>query len=94
LIESHKLNISTTHVGADAFVRRGRAKLDGHPSTQTSVFFDGKKLPTHLYSRDELEPGRKYLGPAIITEYSATTVISPDRRFRVDQTANLIVNIR
>jgi N-methylhydantoinase A len=94
LIKSHKLNISTTHVGADAFVRRGRAKLDGHPSTQTSVFFDGKKLPTHLYSRDELEPGRKYLGPAIITEYSATTVISPDRRFRVDQTANLIVNIR
>ena len=47
-----------------------------------------------IAGRDELGPGRKYSGPAIITEYSATTAIPPGRRFHIDGAANLIVNIR
>ena len=58
------------------------------------VLFDGKKLTTAIYSRDALKPGKTYSGPAIITEYSATTVIPPGKRFHLDPAANLIVTIR
>ncbi len=66
----------------------GGLSLPGIP-----VHFDGKVLPTKLYSRDELRARQKYFGPAILTEYSATTVIPPGEKFRVDRSANLIVGI-
>ena len=46
------------------------------------VFFSGKKLAAAILSRDLLPPGRKYSGPAVITEYSATTVVPPGMTFR------------
>jgi N-methylhydantoinase A len=71
-----------------------RAKL-GSPSTpKAPVQFEGKKLATAIHSRDTLRPNKSYPGPAIITEYSATTVIPPHKRFHVDPAANLIVTIR
>ena len=57
------------------------------------VQFDGKKLATAIYSRDTLQPGKTYSGPAIVTEYSATTVIPPGRRFRIDLVGNLLVAV-
>jgi N-methylhydantoinase A len=72
----------------------GRAKL-GSPSTpKAPVFFDGRKLATTIHSREALKPGKAYAGPAIITEYSATTVIPTRKRFHLDPAANLIVTIR
>jgi N-methylhydantoinase A len=88
------LKSKTTHVGADAFVRPGRAKLARPSTPKAPVLFEGKKQETKIYSRDELQLGKKYSGPAIITEYSATTVIPPKRNFYLDRAANLIVTIR
>jgi N-methylhydantoinase A len=75
-----------------AFARRGNQTETslGGPST-SQVLFDGKKLRTKIYSREELSPGKKYSGPAILTEYSATSVIPPGCRFHLDRAANLIV---
>ena len=88
------IGVKTDHVGTGTPARPGRAKL-GSPSTpKASVQFDDKKLATTIYSRDALTPGRTYHGPAVITEYSATTVIPPDKRFHLDPAANLIVTIR
>jgi N-methylhydantoinase A len=88
------IGLKTDHVGTGTPARPGRAKL-GSPSTpKASVQFDDKKLATTIYSRDALTPGRTYHGPAVITEYSATTVIPPDKRFHLDPAANLIVTIR
>ncbi len=58
------------------------------------VLFDGKKRRKILYSREELKPLRRYAGPAIVTEYSATTVIPPGKTFSVDAAGNLIVKMR
>jgi len=100
-IKSTKLG-TTAHVGTAALVSLprakprgpGRAKL-GSPSTpKTPVFFGSKKLATAIYSRDALKPGKIHSGPAIIAEYSATTVIPPGKRFHLDPAANLIVTIR
>jgi len=84
----------TSHVGADAFVRPSRVKLSSTSSPEAPVLFDGKKLRTKIYSREELQPGKTYVGPAVITEYSATTVIPPGKSFHLDRASNLIVNIR
>jgi N-methylhydantoinase A len=70
----------------------GRAKL-GSPSTlKAPVLFEGKKFETKIYSRDALQRGRKYSGPAIITEYSATTVVPPGKHFHHDEAGSLIVS--
>jgi N-methylhydantoinase A len=82
------------HVGTGAFARPGRAMLGRLASPKVQVLFEGKKQETKIYSRDELHPGKHYPGPAIITEYSATTVIPPGKHFRVDQANNLIVSAR
>ena len=92
----------TNYVGTGAFVslprakprRPGRAKLGSLYTPKAPVLFDGKKLATPIYSRDMLNPGKHYSGPAIVTEYSATTVIPPNKRFHLDSAANLIVTIR
>ncbi len=81
------------HVGADAFVHPGRAKLGGISTASSPVQFDSKRLDTKIYSRDGLHPGRKYSGPAIVTEYSATTLVPPGREFRVDRAGNLVVSV-
>jgi N-methylhydantoinase A/oxoprolinase/acetone carboxylase beta subunit len=57
------------------------------------VFFDGKTISTPVYERGDLCPGQSLKGPAVITEYSATTVIPPGKKFRVDRSANLLIAI-
>jgi N-methylhydantoinase A len=46
-----------------------------------------------MYERDGLRPARRYAGPAIVTEYSATTVIPPEASFRVDRAGNLQIDL-
>ncbi len=82
------------HVGTVTLARPGRARLGSLSTSKAPVLFDGKKLATPIYSRDALRPGKTYKGPAIITEYSATTAIPPRKRFHLDSAANLIVTIR
>ena len=94
VVRSPQLEVTNAHVGTGAFARPSRAKLGGISSPRSPVQFDGSKLPTKIYARDELQPHKKYSGPAIITEYSATTVIPPGKRFHLDRSASLIVTIR
>jgi N-methylhydantoinase A len=97
-VKSPKLGMSAVgkmdHVGTAAPGRPSRAKLGSPSMPKAPVLFEGKKLSTAIYSRDALKPGKTYPGPAIITEYSATTVIPPNKRFHLDSTANLIITIR
>jgi N-methylhydantoinase A len=81
-------------VGTGALARPGRAKLSSSSIPKVPALFDGKKLSTAIHSREALKPGKIYSGPAIITEYSATTVIPPNKRFHLDPASNLIVTIR
>ena len=58
-----------------------------------TLWQSGKKLSVTLYPRDGLQPGRKFTGPAIVTEYSATTVVPPGKRFWLDPSRNLVIQI-
>jgi N-methylhydantoinase A len=82
-----------SQAGADALIRP-TAKRGSISTPLSPVAFHGKNLGTKIYSRHDLQPGKQYPGPAIITEYSATSVIPPGKRFHVDRAGNLIVKIR
>lgn len=56
-----------------------------------SVWFGGRKFRTAIWRRDELTAGKPVNGPAIITEYSATTVVPPGWKFQVKKPMNDIV---
>ena len=81
------------HGGMAATSRQGRTKPGRIYPPEAQVLFDGKKLKTTIYSRNELRVGKKYSGPAIVTEYSATTVIPIGKRFYLDDAENLIVRV-
>jgi len=81
-----------SHVAAGALVRP-RAKPARYSPPEAKVTFNGRTLKTKIYSRDELHPGTLYAGPAVVTEYSATTVIPPARRVHIDKAGNLIISL-
>ena len=56
-----------------------------------NVVFSGRNFPTPIYDRDKLGAGMRFAGPAIVTEYSATTSIPPHWKARVDSFGNLIL---
>ena len=58
---------------------------------QNPVIFEGEALPTDFYRREALRPGNRIAGPAIVTEFSATTVIPPNFSAVVDPYQNLIL---
>lgn len=60
---------------------------------ECAVLFDGKKRRARILVREALHPRKQYSGPAIITEYSATTVVPPKGTFHVDNAANLIISL-
>jgi N-methylhydantoinase A len=74
-------------------VQSSRAKTKSAVQ-KTSVVFLGKAVNALVYDRDSLRPGKKYPGPAVVTEYSATTVVPPRLRFWVDSAENLIIRVR
>ena len=60
-------------------------------TAQNPVIFEGEILPTDFYRREALRPGNQIAGPAIVTEFSATTVIPPNFSAVVDAYQNLIL---
>jgi len=64
------------------------------PIERAPVSFNGKTVTTPVFERGDLVPGRSMRGPAVLTEYSATTVIPPGKKFWVDDAENLVIKIR
>lgn len=70
----------------------GTAPGASHAIVETRpVFFDGRALSTPIYDRARLVPRNQFAGPAVVTEYSATAVIPPGWRARVDDFGNLLL---
>lgn len=63
-------------------------------AAKTAVYFDGRRHKAQLLPRYSIHAGRRYRGPAVITEYSATTVIPHGMAYQKDRAGNLIIEIR
>ena len=51
--------------------------------------FAGKLLPAMVRARESMAPGKRFTGPAVVTEYSATTVVPPGARLLPRQSRKL-----
>jgi N-methylhydantoinase A len=67
--------------------------LDGARTGRRRVWFEQGWLETPIYARDRLPLGARFVGPAIIEQLDATTVIDPDNEAEVDTVGNLLVTV-
>jgi N-methylhydantoinase A len=68
----------------------GRAAL----YAERNVYFNGAFSPTRFYRRENLAPGDTIEGPAMITEYTAATLIPTACTARVDALGNLVIDVQ
>ena len=80
-----------SNLGRADTARADRGNLD---PVRTSVFFENKKIASAIYDRESLQPGKKYSGAAVVTEYSATTIVPPRAKFWLDRNGNLFIELR
>jgi N-methylhydantoinase A len=80
-------------LATESKIRRATTRHRVEPE-QRRVMFDGKPQPTRIYERDQLVRGKKYSGPAVVTEYSATTIVPPRMRFSIDRASNLLIDVQ
>jgi N-methylhydantoinase A len=99
-IELVTLRLRLTISSADSMRKHSRPQVarikpapTRHSRSKASVVFDGVKSMAEVWDRDGLRAGEKHRGPAIVAEYSATTLIPPDKRFWVDPSGNLSIEI-
>jgi N-methylhydantoinase A len=77
----------------------GRARLGGSEAAGTASsgsrrvdFGDGVRRETAIFTRSLLPGGFAAVGPAIVEEASATTVVLPGQRLDVDRFGNLVIS--
>ena len=56
-------------------------------------FDEDAQVDTPVYQRTTLPVGAKLQGPAIISQFDATTLVPPGARLVVDTARNLIIEI-
>ncbi len=69
-----------------------RSKPNARPATTVRMFTGGKWCETPLFKREELVPGQKVDGPAIVAEANATTVVEPGWRAIVTELDHLVLD--
>jgi N-methylhydantoinase A len=92
------VNVRVRMVAGSSSIERPRRHGSGDDFRQAvlkekPVMFAGEWLETPVLDRDRLEPGSRVPGPAIIHEYSATTLVWPGTRAWVDSHANLVIEV-
>ena len=55
------------------------------------MIFTGREVEGSVYARDMFSRGNRFKGPALVCEFSATTVVSPGWECRVDDWGNLVL---
>jgi N-methylhydantoinase A/oxoprolinase/acetone carboxylase beta subunit len=73
------------------FPKMRRSRAMARPLETAKAWFAGKKHKTRVYDRKDLWHGHVIKGPAIIGEYSATTLVPPDFVCEVDAWGNLVL---
>lgn len=62
------------------------------PDEYVVAHFGGKKQRTAVYERERLLAGAAFVGPAIVREYSGTTLVPESAAVEVDKYGNLLID--
>ena len=73
----------------------GKQDSSTHPTSAAMrpVWFDGVEVDTPVFSREDLVPGHRFVGPAIVDQLDATTVVHPGDAVTVDAAFNLVIEV-
>ena len=88
------VNVRSTFFGRAPkirFPKMPKARGKPQPLEVISVWFTGKAQRTSVYDRSGLQHGHVLHGPAIVGEYSSTTLVPPDFVCEVDAFGNLVL---
>jgi N-methylhydantoinase A len=99
--EKNVVEIVSARVRSVGVVEKLKTRRSSRSSTKRFVkphdfaeaYFDRKKLRVAVYQREELPVGARLHVPCIVTEYSATTLISGGILAELDAYGNLIINL-
>ena len=72
------------------FTPEGRTLKDALRETRQARF-SGAMIACPVYQRDRLDVGVNFVGPAIVDQLDATTVIPPGHKARVDEFKNILI---
>jgi N-methylhydantoinase A len=74
-----------------------RLKIQEEPgklkATSAMVHFAGRRYQTQIIPRSSIRSSKSFRVPAIITEYSATTVVPPGLKYQKDRAGNLLIEL-
>jgi N-methylhydantoinase A len=88
------VNVRSTFFGRAPklkFPRMKKTRAKARPLDVISAWFGGKPHKTTVYDRSDLQHGHVFKGPAIVGEYSSTTLVPPDFVCEVDAFGNLVL---
>jgi len=81
------VNVRCRATGLSARTQLPRISRPSSPARaerKVNCFFRGRSVRTSVYEREKLRAGHEFAGPAIIAEYSATSLVPPGWSARVD----------
>jgi len=78
------------------FSKKSMARGSGKQAIakRRQIIFDGRAVNAPVYRRELLRAGDAFAGPAVIAEYSATTVLPPNCRAHVDARENIVIEVK
>jgi N-methylhydantoinase A len=88
------VNVRSTFLGRTMkpkFSRRPRARKRAVPVERKPAWIDGRKVTAAVYDRSTLGHGHVIKGPAIVGEYSSTTLVPAGFECSVDAYLNLVL---
>jgi len=88
------VNVRSTFFGRAPkirFPKMPKTRGKPQPLEVIGVWFTGKAQRTSVYDRSGLQHGHVLRGPAIVGEYSSTTLVPPDFVCEVDAFGNLVL---
>lgn len=89
-----RLRVKMKSPAAGAALEMPTAVTSIRTAERRNVVFAGRILRATVVDRDRLAATKVLRGPAIVTEYSATTVIPPGASLRVDGAGNMVITVR
>ncbi|MGI6855177.1 hydantoinase/oxoprolinase family protein [Mesorhizobium sp. 1B3] len=100
-IRANLVNLNTSVIGERPEVELSAllhpehraATLEGALRERRPVWYDGRWLDTPVYDREKLPGEAEIVGPAILEQLDATTLIEPGDRARSDGDGNILIEI-
>jgi N-methylhydantoinase A len=92
-IEIVAIRVRATGITQKPRIKRQPSRQSGRAQASSTVraYLTERALQVPVYLREDLSVGNRLVGPAIITEYSSTTLIPPRCRLDIDPWLNLVI---